>query len=322
MQTYNWQQAVLSATVTLSTLSWQQGRMWTGALNSCYGPVNVFTFGDPSQLAPSGVAGNNLVADPFFTLPLGVEWSQPDPNWFISGNAGLHHTNALTAASADSGSVKWSLSAPIPVTAGQKYRASCFINATATTSGTLAFNVCNEATSVDYLSIPATNGTAQNYSGSFTVPAGVTSVYLQCVNDGAVFPANSNVSFSYLTLTASSPQVNGANQSGYSLITNGWEPNTNDLLLAGDYISIVSAPVNAGDMSIPRLYSVTQPVSSDGSGNATLSIFPPIREIPANGTSINLSNTQGLFRLVNNQQKWNTSHNQTTSLSFSIVEAL
>jgi hypothetical protein len=84
------------------------------------------------------------------------------------------------------------------------------------------------------------------------------------------------------------PLVSGASQSGYSLTTRGWHASVNSILLPGDYISIGY-----------RLYSLTDVVSSDGSGNATLPIWPPVRDLPADGAAIVTRNCKGLFRLKN-----------------------
>lgn len=82
------------------------------------------------------------------------------------------------------------------------------------------------------------------------------------------------------------PLVNGASQTGQSLITDGWTPSTTGILLAGDYIQIGQ-----------RLYVILIDADSDGSGNATLDIFPNLRESPADNETIYTINTTGLFRL-------------------------
>lgn len=83
------------------------------------------------------------------------------------------------------------------------------------------------------------------------------------------------------------PLVNGASQSGYSLATKGWTASSFGLLLPGDYIQIGY-----------RMYKVVDQVNSDASGDATLSIWPPLREAPADGAAIQCANCKGLFRLV------------------------
>lgn len=84
------------------------------------------------------------------------------------------------------------------------------------------------------------------------------------------------------------PVVAGAGQTGYSLVTRGWTPGKSRLLLVGDFIQIGY-----------RLYKVRDQVNSDASGDATLSIWPNLRDLPADGTVIQCSNCKGLFRLKN-----------------------
>jgi hypothetical protein len=68
--------------------------------------------------------------------------------------------------------------------------------------------------------------------------------------------------------------VNGANQVGTSLITNGWS-NSVALFKEGDYFNIND-----------ELKLITADVSSNGSGQATLNFKPAIRTSPANALAL------------------------------------
>lgn len=85
------------------------------------------------------------------------------------------------------------------------------------------------------------------------------------------------------------PLVSGAGQTGYSLETRGWKPSVISTLLPGDFIQIGF-----------RIYKVLAAVSSDESGDATLSIWPNLRDQPADGAAIQTRNCKGLFTLKNN----------------------
>jgi hypothetical protein len=85
------------------------------------------------------------------------------------------------------------------------------------------------------------------------------------------------------------PVISGAAQTGYSLVTRGWTPSVTNMLLYHDNIQIGN-----------RLYSVTDSVSTDSSGDAVLPIWPPLRDQPADGAAIITHNCKGLFRLKNN----------------------
>jgi hypothetical protein len=106
------------------------------------------------------------------------------------------------------------------------------------------------------------------------------------------------------TLTGSTPLVNGANQTGSNLVTNGWADST-AILNAGDIISVSLCdgvnPVSFRDTGSWRTFVVTANVVSDGSGNATIPVSPDINidttapfqtvvASPANGAAIYVYN--------------------------------
>lgn len=111
---------------------------------------------------------------------------------------------------------------------------------------------------------------------------------------------------------AGTPLVNGANQVGYTLATKGWTANANGVLLPGDFLQIGM-----------RLYRVMfSAVNADASGNATMSIWPPLRESPNDGDALILTNTQGLWRLKANTRKWSIATARTYGVQFDIREAI
>jgi hypothetical protein len=115
-----------------------------------------------------------------------------------------------------------------------------------------------------------------------------------------------------------SPQVSGANQLGIQLVTTGWTASTTGLLLPGDYIQL--GPSTA--VPNPRLYKVLTQTNSDNNGNATLDIFPRLRESPANGDSIATSNCVGTFRLAKNDAEWDIDAARIYGISFQTLEAI
>lgn len=82
------------------------------------------------------------------------------------------------------------------------------------------------------------------------------------------------------TLGIYSPKVNGANQTGSSLVTDGWPPSTSNLLLEGDYIAFDNSIGNR------ELKIIIANASSDGSGNMTLSLGEPIRRSPLDNADV------------------------------------
>jgi hypothetical protein len=95
-----------------------------------------------------------------------------------------------------------------------------------------------------------------------------------------------------------------------SLVTRGWPASTPRLMLRGQEFQIGY-----------RLHMVCGDVASDSGGNATLSVYPSLRETPADGAALNLVRPAGLFRLAANRRSVQWSPGRMVSLSFKCVEA-
>jgi len=108
------------------------------------------------------------------------------------------------------------------------------------------------------------------------------------------------------------PVVSGAGQTGYFVVTRGWAPGVISILLPGDFIQIGY-----------RLYKVLNAVTPDGSGNATLAIWPNLRDQPADGATIKTRNCTALFTLKNNSgNKFSTNAGNYGLAGFAIKEAI
>jgi hypothetical protein len=102
------------------------------------------------------------------------------------------------------------------------------------------------------------------------------------------------------------------NQAGASYIyTSGWVASAAGVLLPGDYLQL-------GE----RLHCVAgvDAVNADASGNATIEIFPVLREA-ANGLQVLTSNCTGLFRLADNKRQYSENVTRLFGLSFKCMEA-
>jgi hypothetical protein len=98
--------------------------------------------------------------------------------------------------------------------------------------------------------------------------------------------------------------------SAVQLFTSGWTPNVFGQLLAGDMLQLGY-----------HLHYVCENVNSDAGGNATISIFPSLRDSPANLSAINLINPAGLFRLAQNSRAYHSDFTGLTQMSFKVEEA-
>jgi hypothetical protein len=102
--------------------------------------------------------------------------------------------------------------------------------------------------------------------------------------------------------------VNGADQTGTSLTVDGAEASTL-ILKAGDYFEVNN-----------ELKMVTDDVTSDGSGNATINFSPSLRSSPSDNASITLSNPNCEMKLDNDSVTWSEGVDSFYNISFSGVE--
>lgn len=94
-----------------------------------------------------------------------------------------------------------------------------------------------------------------------------------------------------------SPLVMGAGQTGYTLNTDGWTAGVTGILKTGDVFQL-------GSGSNARLHQVLQTANSNGSGQATLEVWPRVQTAPADNTGLILQNPVGVFRLMDSAQEW------------------
>lgn len=87
------------------------------------------------------------------------------------------------------------------------------------------------------------------------------------------------------------PLVKGASQTGKTLLTDGWTSGVTGILKAGDWIQL-------GTGSSTHLHKVVADANSDGSGNATLEIWPRLRSSPGDNDAITKASCKGLWRLT------------------------
>ena len=110
------------------------------------------------------------------------------------------------------------------------------------------------------------------------------------------------------------PLVNGASQSGKTLATDGWTAGVANVLKAGDWIQL-------GSGASSRLYKLVQAASADGSGQASLEIWPRLKETPADNDPITVVNPKGCFRLAEAPTNWDIGEAMIYGVSFRAREA-
>lgn len=112
------------------------------------------------------------------------------------------------------------------------------------------------------------------------------------------------------------PLVNGASQTGTSLITDGWTVSQTPIMGTGDYFQFDNA--NGGR----ELHMVVADANSDGSGNATLTIEPAIRVSPADNAAITVTGAKCQMRLASDEiARWRLSKPLIGSVEIEAIEA-
>ncbi len=142
----------------------------------------------------------------------------------------------------------------------------------------------------------------------------VISFLMQCRGMAVPFQLGDPLKKRPLGHTTGVPLVDGtvaaSNAAGTTqLQTRGWLPNSHRVLVPGDWLQIGY-----------RLHRNLDIANADANGNASLNIFPSLREQPADATPLVLHDTQGLFRLASNKRTWSADVTRLSSVSFPIME--
>lgn len=154
-----------------------------------------------------------------------------------------------------------------------------------------------------------------NPAAYWSLANGLIGLYVQSVSEPALkgFLAkianfsiymDQNVQSQTVGAYAGTPTVSGAGQTGSSLLTAGWTASIANLLNVGDVFTVAGVyavnPKSRQSTGSLQQFVVTAAASSNGSGNATLSIYPPITTTgayqtvsasPANGAAITVVGT-------------------------------
>lgn len=101
---------------------------------------------------------------------------------------------------------------------------------------------------------------------------------------GFTWHMDQNVAFHVVGVQGGTPLVNGASQTGSSLITDGWTAAAATRLKQGDVFTIGTGATGVYQVTNQerqatntlQQFVVTADAASDGSGNMTISIYPPI----------------------------------------------
>ena len=110
-------------------------------------------------------------------------------------------------------------------------------------------------------------------------------------------------------------QVSGATSSGNTLAIDSAPASQTGYLKAGDYMQV-------GSGTSRQLFKVLADVNTNGSGQATVDIWPDVRTTIANNSAVTVENTKGIFRLASNEQGFSINEASFYGISFGAVEVL
>lgn len=149
-----------------------------------------------------------------------------------------------------------------------------------------------------------------NPAAYWSIASGLTGIFVNSVAEPALkgFLAkianlsiyeDANIQMQTVGNYSGSGVINGAAQTGSALVTNGWTANVTGLLNIGDVFTVAGVfainPRNRMSTGVLQDFTVLSTVNTDGSGNATISVYPALTTSgayqtvsgsPANGAAI------------------------------------
>lgn len=112
------------------------------------------------------------------------------------------------------------------------------------------------------------------------------------------------------------PVVNGAVAvRATQLPLRGLPVSVTGYLRADDYLQL-------GSGETTRLYTCLGDVNTDGSGHATIDIWPFLREAYGDGTAVTLTNCVGTFRLIDPKREWSLAPASSYAAELNFIEKL
>lgn len=109
--------------------------------------------------------------------------------------------------------------------------------------------------------------------------------------------------------------VAGAGQTGQTLNITSSVVATAGYLKAGDYIQL-------GTGATTTLHKVLTDVTTDATGDATLTLWPHVRTAPADASAVVVEKAKGRWRLASNESEWSVNEASIYGISFSAMEAI
>jgi len=114
-------------------------------------------------------------------------------------------------------------------------------------------------------------------------------------------------------LLGAAPRIAGGAQTGNSVTIDGLVPSSTGVFLIGDVISFTNNT---------KVYKVTADVDASVSGTATIPIFPPLVQSPADNSFVNYTGVEFSVILTDDTVSSSTDFNNVSSFSINLKEAI
>ena len=111
---------------------------------------------------------------------------------------------------------------------------------------------------------------------------------------------------------AGTPLVNGADQTGRSVVTDGWNASIT-IFKAGDFLKFANHD---------KVYKVVTDATSDGSGDSTITIEPPLVTSPATDSAITYTSVPFTVALTSGIQEFATGTTGLFSFELDMEEVI
>lgn len=109
-----------------------------------------------------------------------------------------------------------------------------------------------------------------------------------------------------------SPLVNGASQTGSSIITDGWSASVTGIMKAGDILKFSGHT---------KVYMVTDDANSNGTGQATINISPALMSSPADNEIITVVSVPFTVHLVDDALRYKGKPGGFYNIEISVEES-
>jgi hypothetical protein len=316
-----------SASISLPPMKRQDAENWVAFLLSLKGQVGTFLLGDPNCFAAQGSATTKRNLLTFTEQFNNAAWQK-----LIAGTG---VTPVLTSGftDPDGGSTAWRLQLNAGANGGSDYSLIRQSSGAFPDTGTRSIWLRSNTGSNQTVALVATNSNFrvtvtpiwQRFQSASS--AGAKQLDISVGGAGATgatadvliwhpqFEASPTATTYQGVVDAYGPFVNGAGQTGDTLLIDGCSPDVSTFFKAGDYIQL-------GSGTTANLYKVLTDTSTNSAGQATLDIWPNLRSSPGDNDPVVVASTKGKFRLKDNITQWSINEISSYGITFDCVEAI